>query len=124
MIYSELGTLLHCDGFHQVQYSIWACDNIDVVDAYWLMLGLLDARPPSKLESTIKGLSLHHVSDWVFNVTDEIQVGGAYSPRLRGPTPAGLVPPDVPAALPPLPWWPPLHTQQSEPAMNVANWRV
>ena len=124
MIYSELGTLLHRDGFHRVQYSIWACDNVDAVDAYWSMLGLLDARPPGKLESTMKGLSLHHISDWVFNVMDEIQVGGAYSLRLQGPTLAGLISPNIPAASLPLPWRPPLHTRRSEPAMNVANWRV
>ncbi|KIM62642.1 hypothetical protein SCLCIDRAFT_24931 [Scleroderma citrinum Foug A] len=124
-MYSELGSALECAGFHRSQYSIYTCDGIRAMEAYWTMLMLMDIRPPGKLESTVKGLKLHYVSNQLFDVTDDIQLGGAYSPRLQGPMPAGLVPPNVQAAVLLVPLQRlPVYTRRSDEAMDVNNWRV
>ncbi|KIO10573.1 hypothetical protein M404DRAFT_129331 [Pisolithus tinctorius Marx 270] len=117
--YNELAYVLQ-----QIQYSDWVCLHTDAIDTYWAMLSLLWIQPPGKLQSTIKGLKMHHISDWTFDVTHQVQLGGYYSPHLQGPTPAGLVPANVPSFLP-LGFQPlPRYTQESEEAMNLINWRV
>ena len=87
------------------------------------MLNLLRIRPPGKLESTVKGLKAHHIPAWELDITRDVQLGGIYAPYLRGPTPANLVPGNVPAVVPE-----DLHlpefTKASPNALNLENWRV
>lgn len=87
------------------------------------MFDLLRIRPIGKLESTIKGLKAHHVPAWELDITEQVQLGGIYSPNLRGPTPADLVPQFMPAVVPAN-----LHlpdfTRVSPNALNLKNWRV
>ncbi|KAG9313255.1 hypothetical protein JVU11DRAFT_6720 [Chiua virens] len=122
--YLELARILGEANFRRKQYSDWASDASDAADTYWTMLNLLRIRPPGKLESTIKGLKAHHIPSWELDVTEKIRLGGAYSPHLRGPTPANLVPDNVPSAIPddiiPLPDF----TKPSANAFNPACWRV
>jgi hypothetical protein len=93
------------------------------------MLLLPNIQPPGKLESTVRGLMMHFIQFPVQDVTASIQLGGAFSTVLRGPTPLGLVNPvaaalAVPPVIPPLPFFVPLHTRPSAAAMNPANWRM
>lgn len=106
-----------------MQYSDWASDGSDAADVYWTMLNLLRIRPAGKLESTIKGLKAHHTPDWELDVTERFQLGGLYSPNLRGPTPADLVPQFIPAAVPGNLYLPEF-TKPSPNASNLGNWRV
>ncbi|KAI6146031.1 hypothetical protein BKA82DRAFT_3965289 [Pisolithus tinctorius] len=122
--YSELANQLQAGDFHRSQYSDWICDGADAIDAYWTMLSLMRIHPPGKLQSTVKGLKLHYIANDAFDVTQQVQLGGIYSSRLQGPTPAGLVPPNLPAVIPPGPQPLPHHTLQSAEAMDVNNWRV
>jgi hypothetical protein len=122
--YRELATQLQNGGFHRLQYSDWICDPTDAADAYWVMLSLLRMQPPGKFQSTVKGIKLHHIANWAFDATHQIQLGGGYSQSLQGPTPAGLVPHNVPAFVPPQLQQLPCYTQGSEEAMDANNWRV
>ena len=88
------------------------------------MLSLIMIEPPGKLESTVKGLKAHHIPDWAFDVTRLIRLGGQYSPSLQGPTPVGLVPPNVPAFVPEAMDILPRFTRVSLQAENPHNWRV
>ena len=72
----------------------------------------------------MKGVKLHCIPDWAFDVTDGMQLGGEYAARLVGPTPADLVPADVPAVVPPGLQRLPHFTQRSQEAMDVHNWRI
>ena len=88
------------------------------------MLSLLMLPPPGKFESTVKGLKAHYIPNRAFDITKEIRLGGQFSPILRGPTPAGLVPPNVPALVPGVPLPILQFTGHSPQAMNAMNWRV
>jgi len=122
--YAELVRILTASGFRRLQGSDWVSDDSDAVHAYWTMLSLTMVEPPGKLESTVKGLKAHHIPDWVFDITEEIQLGGLYSPFLPGPTPARLVPQNVPCFPPVDPILLPQHTQPSPQAQDTNNWRV
>ena len=121
--YLELARILEASGFYRVQYSDWASDDSDTADTYWTMLNLLRIRPAGKLESTIKGLKAHHIPAWELDITEQVQLGGIYSPNLRGPTLANLVPQFMPAVVPGN-----LHLPEfmrpSPSALNLENWRV
>lgn len=88
------------------------------------MLGFRDIPLPGKLPSTLKGLKAHYSCDWVLNITEDLQLGGQYSPVLRGPTPHKLVPLAIPSIaslmLPTLL----RYTQPSEEAKVLKNWRI
>ncbi|KAL4073616.1 hypothetical protein J3A83DRAFT_4045777, partial [Scleroderma citrinum] len=89
--YNEVARKLQHSGFHQLQYSNWACDSIDASEAYWMILSLLRICPPGKCQSIMKAIKIHHITNWAFDATHNTQLGGEYSPHLEGPTPAGLV---------------------------------
>jgi len=90
------------------------------------MLSLMRVQPPGKLETTVQGLKMYHIFHGEFNIAEHIQLGGMYCPILRGLTPAILIPPHIPAIVPPMPQIPvlPLHTQESEEARDPQNWRI
>lgn len=92
---------------------------------YWTMITLCQISPLGKLESTLKGLKMHHLDDDVYDATQDLQLGGIYASLLRGPTPSGLVPPAMDGNEPqPDGFVPPAYTHPSAAARNVANWRV
>ena len=122
--YIQLAKRLQNRGFQQRQYSDWLCQDIEAIEAYWVMIRLKRILPPGKFESTIKNVKMHLVTLEGFDVTPDIQLGGLYSPKLEGPTPAGLVPPTIPAVAPP-PGGPlPKHTWDSEEVRDHNNWRI
>ncbi|KIM55152.1 hypothetical protein SCLCIDRAFT_135241 [Scleroderma citrinum Foug A] len=122
--YCELKKALWDGGFQQLQLSDWSCDDTDAADAFWTMLTLGRISPPSKLPTTTKGLKIHHIPDWIYDITEDIQLGNTYYPELSGPAPANLVPPHVPAIIPHEMLALPNHTRNSEEARDVNNWRV
>jgi len=95
------------------------------------MVQLSLIQPPGKLESTLINIKMHyihHQND--MDVTDQLQLGGAFSTTLRGPTPAALVA-QVPAGiLNPVPVIPgpgfvrPAHTRPSAAADDPNNYRM
>jgi hypothetical protein len=123
--YKEIARILNFRDFEHLQGSDWYCQPTDAIDTYWAMLSLKSVRPPGKFPSTLKGLKAHYIHDWILDVTDDLQLGGMYSPELEGPTPQGLVPPVVPSAVPQQPLQVlPRNTQPSAAAGAVENWRV
>ncbi|KIM60968.1 hypothetical protein SCLCIDRAFT_26152 [Scleroderma citrinum Foug A] len=123
--YIQLVKHLQNCGFQQRQYSDWLCQDIQSIEPYWVMIRLKRILPPGKFESTVKkNIKMHLVTLEGFDATPDIQLGGLYSPELEGPTPAGLVPPTIPAVTPP-PGGPlPKHTRDSEEARDHNNWRI
>jgi len=85
-----------------------------------------------KLETTVLGLKMQYYHNLaIFDITQDIQIGGAGAPQLLAPTPANLVPAGVavvgmqggvPAAPPNIQL--PTFTRLSVNSMNPVNWRV
>jgi hypothetical protein len=95
------------------------------------MVLLRGINPPGKLESTVIGLKMHFIQHLPeMDATDDLQLGGAFSTMLRGPTPAALVAQVPPGALIPAPVIPgvgfvrPLGTRPSPLANNRNNRRM
>ena len=109
--YRQLAIRLQHGRFARLQKSDWVRNETTAVDTYYTMLLLRNIRPPGKFQSTVQGLKMHCIDDWVYDVSDEVRLGGAYATVLAGPTPRGLVPPHVPAVQPPVDFpLPPQHT--------------
>ncbi|KAL4068794.1 hypothetical protein V8B97DRAFT_2024708 [Scleroderma yunnanense] len=122
--YTQLAKCLQSHGFHCKQYSEWLCHNIAAIEVYWMMICLKRILPLGKFETTMKNVKMHLVTIEEFNATPDIQLGGLYSPKLEGPTPVGLVPPTIPAMVPP-PGGPlPKHTLDSKEVRDHNNWRI
>jgi len=123
--YYELKKALQGADFRRLQLSDWCCDNTDAADAFWTMLTLgRTVSPPGKLPTTVKGLKLHHIPDWIYDITDDFQLGNIYYPELLGPAPVNLVPFHVPAVIPHVMGALPNHTRNSEEARDINSWRV
>jgi hypothetical protein len=87
------------------------------------MLMLRSIPPPGKLQSTIQGLKMHRIDDWVYDVSDDMRVGGMYTGELVGPTPRELVPPNIASIQPPGNFpLPPQYIQPSIAALDLQNW--
>ena len=121
--YRHIAKHLEHGGFARLQKSDWYRNDTDVTTSYYTMLGLMNIPPPGKLQTTIKGLKMHRINDWMFDVTQDIRLGGRYAPTLEGLTPRALVPFDVPGAQPPPNFIIPAHTGDSAAARKPANWR-
>ncbi|KAH9039293.1 hypothetical protein EDB85DRAFT_1859853 [Lactarius pseudohatsudake] len=129
--YRRLIKRLRDAGYVRHQYSDYRRPNSDPVAVWMDMVGLCQIPPPGKLESTLSGLKMHyvhHLHD--MDVTQQLQLGGAFSETLRGPTPVALVD-QVPAGLlNPAPAIPgagfvrPVHTRPSAMADDLNNYRV
>ncbi|KIJ65840.1 hypothetical protein HYDPIDRAFT_39021 [Hydnomerulius pinastri MD-312] len=126
--YAELKSILQRNRFVRLQYSDWRCEKITAVEAFAVMVSLRHIRPVGKFESTVIGLKMHYIRDFaILNVTEKIQYGGEFSRRLRGLTPAGLVPNAGLNHHPAIPQGPirrPFATRNSEAVGNPHNWRV
>ena len=111
-------------GFAQGQYSHWI-KNTTALDAYVSMLSLMGIEPPGKFQSTLKSVKVHYQAHpGIMDGADAIRLGGIYSPHLWGPTPAHLVPVNIPAIAPQMLQELPRYTRESAMALNVNNWRV
>ncbi|KAL4062242.1 hypothetical protein V8B97DRAFT_1878130 [Scleroderma yunnanense] len=122
--YTQLVKHLQSHSFHCKQYSEWLSHNIVAIEVYWMMIYLKMILPLGKFETTVQNVKMHLIMIEEFDPTPDIQLGGLYSPKLEGPTPAGLVPPMIPAMIPP-PGGPlPRHTLVSKEARDHNNWRI
>ena len=123
--YRALAKQLRLSDFEQLQYSDWINEDTNAPDAYMSMMSLMRINPPGKLQSTLKSVKIHYLADpRGHNGTDAMRLGGIYSPYLRGPTPANLVPGNVPAVAPLELEQLPRYTRPSVQAFNADNWRV
>lgn len=121
--------MLRREGFVRHQYSDYRRPNSQSALVWILMVQLpLLVQPPGKLESTVLGLKMHHIISLdEMDVGDKVRLGGQYSPSLRGPTPAGLVPAGGLATAPVIPgphFVRPAGTRSSAAANNPINYRV
>ena len=110
-------------GFVRQQYSEYRLLNTEAVVVWNVMIQLRLIRPPGKFESTLLGLKLYRS---LFDITNQMRLGGEFSQVLRGPTPAGL----VPAGMNPAPVIPgpdfvrPVSTKPSVAANDPINYRI
>jgi len=61
--------------------------------------------PRGIFSSVVRRLEMFHIHHATVIITDEVQLGGQFSPGLLGPTPTGLIPNHV-ATQPIQPPWP------------------
>ncbi|RDB14841.1 hypothetical protein Hypma_016371 [Hypsizygus marmoreus] len=129
--YNQLIALLNAAGFDRHQYSDYRSLATTGFITWATMWNLRNINPPMKLESTVIGMKMqfyHHA--FLFDITADLQLGGAGAPTLRGPTPANLVqqaplmgnllPVPAPLVAPPVPL--PVHTRASQSAGVPINW--
>ena len=83
----------------------------------------MNIPPMGKIQSTINGLKMHRIDNWVFDITADVRLGGRYASRLEGLTPRTLVPLGILDAEPPPHFVLPAYTQDSAAARRSANWR-
>jgi len=124
--YRELAKELQSRDYDQLQYSDWINEDTTAADAYITMVSLMSINPPGKLQSTLKGIKVHYLAHpRGLDGSDAMLLSGAYSPHLRGPTPAHLVPGNIIAVAPQVPLQPlPRFTRASVWALNMNNWRI
>ncbi|KAL4069523.1 hypothetical protein J3A83DRAFT_4189288 [Scleroderma citrinum] len=111
------------DGTHIEQniYKAMVFIANNIWGGFATILWLLRILPLGKFETTMKNIKMHLVTIEEFNATPDIQLGGLNSPELEGPTLVGLVPPTIPAVVPP-PGGPlPKYTLDSEEARDHNN---
>ena len=80
------------------QGSVYQRPNYWAVWAFEDMMGLRAIAPLGLFPSVLKACQMFFIPIPIMIATDELRLGGMYSPVLFGPTPAGLVPPHVPFA--------------------------
>jgi hypothetical protein len=108
--------------------TTYCLGNSNPVAVWITMIQLCQIKPPGKLESTLLGLKMHyiyHLQD--MDVTNQLQLGGAFSPALRGLTPTALVPARILVPGPVIPgpsFVRPVHTRPSAMANDPNNYRT
>ena len=79
-------------GYVRHQYSDYRRPNSNPMVVWTDMVGLCLIQPPGKLQSTVLGLKMHFYPHFhQMDVTDQVQLGGAFSHGILGPTPQALV---------------------------------
>ncbi|KIL60307.1 hypothetical protein M378DRAFT_180510 [Amanita muscaria Koide BX008] len=113
-----------------IEYSDYRRPNSNPVAVWMVMVQLCRIQPPGKLQSTLLSLKMHyihHLND--MDVTNQLQLGRAFSTTLAGPTPQALVAQVPPGVLNPPPVIPgagfvrPVHTRPSAMADDPNNYR-
>ncbi|KAN0091390.1 hypothetical protein V8E55_004956 [Tylopilus felleus] len=123
--YRHLAVFLERGRFARLQKSDWVRTETSTVETYYSMIMLRNIPPPGKLQSTVQGLKMHRIDDWVYDISEGVRIGGALATHLAGPTPRGLVPDNVPCVQPPANFpLPPRHTSDSNAARDRRNWRI
>ncbi|RDB26647.1 hypothetical protein Hypma_005552 [Hypsizygus marmoreus] len=129
--YRQIIDILAIAAFTRDQYSDYRAVGVSALVTWQTMWQLRNIQPPMKLQSTILGLKMqfYHFAH-LFNITQDMQLGGAGAPTLLGPVPANLVlqaplhgnlaPAPVPLAAAPNPL--PVHTRPSQNAGNAITW--
>jgi len=89
------------------------------------MMAMRTIVPQGIFATVINSLQLFHIPRPIMIVTDAVTLGGEFSPQLLCPTPANLVPDDVPSVqmdAPPVPF--PTGVGPSANANQGHNWRI
>jgi hypothetical protein len=113
------------------QYSDWISLHPVTIGYTWhTATSLITISPPGKFESTLRRLKIHYTPDILLSdLTILYQLGGAFAPILRGPTPVDLVTQLAPALLPmsavpnAATFHLPVDTLPSVAAQQVVSWR-
>ena len=131
--YRELIRVLNANQFYRHQYSDYRADGVEAHHVWAVMWSLRDIRPPMKLETTVKGLKMQFYHNrHIFDITNNVRIGGAGAHRLRNMTPANLVNgvpgraghPIIPPLAPGQVLYRPDFTKWSVNASNPQNWRI
>jgi hypothetical protein len=93
--------------------------------AWTSMMDLRGIQPLGIFPSVVKAIQMYHIYVPVMIVKENIQLGGAFSPTLFGPTPIGLVPANVDAVAmvqPPDPF--PAYVRVDVNSQHGPNWAM
>jgi hypothetical protein len=89
-VYREIINELEIQGFHRSQYSVFHREG-SATNAWTAMLGLREIRPHGIFATVVRRLQMLRVpTPNLLIVTNDVRLGGVYSPTLLGPTPAVL----------------------------------
>ena len=123
--YRRLIRSLRHSGFIRHQYSDYCRPDSHPAVVWTTMVQL------AQIESTLVGLKMHYIPySEDLDITDQLQLGGEFSTRLRGPTPSALVANVPTGVLIPAPVIPgpgfvrPVNTRPSINANNRNNYRT
>jgi virulence-associated protein VapD len=123
-IYKRIRVRLEQVGFERIQGSLYHRNHTNAVNTWIRMLGLRTILPLGVIPSCLKGIEMFFISHPdVMVTTENMQLGGLFSPNLIGPTPINLVPNGVPSAAllqPPIPL--PVNVRNDPAAQLGANW--
>lgn len=106
-----------------VQGSVYQRQNTSAPVVWGIMLDLRSIRPRGVIPSVVKSMQMFYIGTNIMTVTNLIRLGGAASQLAFGPTPIGLVPPNVPHAplmAPPNPL--PVGVRNTMAAQLGGNW--
>ena len=101
-MYREIADLLFGRGYVREQYSVW--QRISSASHAWNSMMLMrEIRPRGIFASVVRRLQMFRITQpHLFVVTNDIGLGGVFSPTLIGPTPAVLA--QGMGVAPPAPW--------------------
>ena len=127
-IYREIAKHLTERGFYRAQYSVWQRRGT-AAHAWHSMMGLRSIRPHGVFATVVRRLQMFRVPRrHVLVVTNQVRLGGIFSPNLLGPTPADLA---VGIGHIPPANWPnnqgdrlPPGVRQGPTSWNADNWRI
>ncbi|PPR05275.1 hypothetical protein CVT26_011440 [Gymnopilus dilepis] len=131
-VYKNIGRFMRSSDYEHAQYSVW--QKIAIPTNVWQdMVTLRRIKPRGVLASTVRAMQMFRIPRDVFIVTQEIALGGAFSPGLIGPTPRMLaqnaalptrhMPPGWPANPGELPQGTRCQGHFMVTSSNGANWR-
>ncbi|KII91177.1 hypothetical protein PLICRDRAFT_27942 [Plicaturopsis crispa FD-325 SS-3] len=124
-IYRRVCKFLHDCGYTHEQYSVFQKQQ-SAMNAWSEMLALRETEPRGIFASVLRRLQLFQIRADFCIVTDDVRLGGQFSPIPIGPTPAGLVPPGMGTPVPAAQWPPfghlPSGVIPGNDAMDPLNW--
>jgi hypothetical protein len=85
-------------GYEHAQRSVYQKADTFAIVVWQDTMDMRSIPPLGIIPTVIKEILIYYVSDPTLVVTNGLQLGGAYSPALFGPTPVGLIPAIVPSA--------------------------
>lgn len=124
-IYKCISAFFDSRNHEHSQHSLYQHPAITPFAAWHDMLDLRSIAPAGVIPSILNKLQMFHIDVAAMVVTDDMRLGGQYSPYAFGPMPAGLFPQNlnhVQLGAPPNPW--PVGVAHSAMSHNPSNWAI
>jgi hypothetical protein len=111
--------------FIHAQGSVYQCPDTTAANVWSVTCSLRTIEPPGVFASVLKALQMFYLPHPIMMLTNDLALGGQYSPGPIGPTPRNLIPDHVAAhpldaAPDPLP----RNVRRTQAALFGHNWAV